>query len=294
MFVIVAILFLQAGIALWWAAPGMEDTAIAVYHSIAGVCRHTFRPNASEAVTVAALVVVAAFCLVLARGVRSTCRQLRQTRRTVGAMPTIAPDQWPETLRTAAARVGVAGCLRVVESPAAYAFTYGLRRPRICVSIAMARLLTLAEIEAVLLHEHHHRAQRDPLLVLMSRALADACSFIPLLPALQERYEALKELAADAAAVRRVGTAAMAGALYKALVNDPTAIGTDALGAAAGLSVTQRRIDHLLDPSPNDIPPLNRRTLTYSGLLLALTSVPLLALSAVAASIQPMAHICRL
>ena len=58
-------------------------------------------------------------------------------------------------------------------------------------------------------HEGHHADRRDPLRILIARAIGDAYS----VRALPSRERALAELAADAAAVRSGGVAALAGAL---------------------------------------------------------------------------------
>ena len=64
-------------------------------------------------------------------------------------------------------------------------------------------------LAAVVEHEAHHASRRDPLRILIARAIGEAYS----LSALPRREQALSELAADAAAVRRRGAAPLAAAL---------------------------------------------------------------------------------
>jgi hypothetical protein len=77
------------------------------------------------------------------------------------------------------------------------------------VSAGALATLSGAELAAVVAHEGHHADRRDPLRILIARAIGDAYS----LPALPRREQALAELAADDAAVRRGGKAPLASAL---------------------------------------------------------------------------------
>lgn len=291
MFAIAAVLATQAAFALWRATPEIADTFRAIYHSVAGLCRHTFVTNHTEVVTFAALATLCGVLLVLARFAWHLVSQWRRTRAGVATVMSVRANPWPAAVAETAARTGVAGHVDVVDHPAPFAFCYGFFRPRICISSGLAMLLTSAELEAVLLHEEHHRRRREPLALLVSRALAHALFFIPILRDLQARYEAVKEFDADDAAVRFHGCREpMAGALYKVLTCPAASpnLGTAAVG---GLSVTERRIDHLVTPQCGDVPRLSRRRLAVSGLTLSLISLPLVMLAV--ANVQPMVHACR-
>jgi hypothetical protein len=97
----------------------------------------------------------------------------------------------------------------IVASKEPLSFCAGLLRPRIVVSDGALARLSAGELEAVVAHEGHHADRRDPLRILVARAIGDAYS----LRAFPRRERALGELAADAEAVRRGGRAALAGAL---------------------------------------------------------------------------------
>lgn len=278
--------------ALWRTLPEMADTARAVYHSIAGICRHTFQATQTEGVALAASGFLVGFILVLLRFTRYTVRRWRWTRQRVRLLLTARVTRWPPHLAAAASRLGIADWLDVVHHPAPFAFCHGFLRPRICISDGLIELLTAAELEAVLLHEDHHRRHRDPLLLLITSALAHALSFVPTVPELHQRYDTVKEFDADAAAVSRLGgLEPMASALYKVLTSP--AAGPD-LGTAAvrGLTATERRIDHLVAPTRGDVPPLSRPRLAVSSLIVGFITLPALAL--IAANLQPIAHACRL
>jgi hypothetical protein len=97
----------------------------------------------------------------------------------------------------------------VVPNPRPLAFCAGLLRPRVYVSTGALERLGEDELAAVVAHEAHHASRRDPLRILVARAIGDAYS----LGALPRREQALAELSADEAAVRSRGAAPLASAL---------------------------------------------------------------------------------
>ena len=84
------------------------------------------------------------------------------------------------------------------------AFTSGLFRPRVYVGAGLVAALQPREIEAVLLHEHHHRVHYDPLRSWLVE-LALALPFFRAGRSLTAHYRACLEAAADRAAVDRQG-----------------------------------------------------------------------------------------
>ena len=125
--------------------------------------------------------------------------------------------------------------LRVFRAPGSQAFCAGLLRPRIYVSTGALRALGSDELGAVLAHESHHARRRDPLRMLVARALGDALFFLPGMRRLSQRYGALAELAADEAAVKASGTQPLASALLAFERSDAAAVG-----------LAPERVDHLL------------------------------------------------
>lgn len=121
----------------------------------------------------------------------------------------------PPVIRNEAAAAGLAGRVEAVAAGEAFAVTYGLARPRILVSTALASELTPAEIAAVLAHEREHLNSRDPLRLLAARLLAGWWCYLPTARWLASRAALRRELAADAAAARSAGRGVLAGALLK-------------------------------------------------------------------------------
>jgi Zn-dependent protease with chaperone function len=158
------------------------------------------------------------------RTVAAVVRQVRDSRRFERALETTC---W-------------VGTARVFEDDQPHAFCIGLLRSRVYVSRGALELLHDDALEAVLAHETHHARRRDPLRLLVARALADGLFFLPLVRRLAERYAALAELAADeAAAAARGGRRALASALLAFDDHPSPAVG-----------IAPERVEHLLGRRP--------------------------------------------
>jgi len=197
--------------------------------SVAAACDRWLSAGGPGAVL--ALAVAAAALASLGLGLRSARRQLAASRRHMEALP--ISDQ--------VIAVEGASC-RLIETPAPQAFCAGYLRPQVYLSRGATEELSREELRAVVSHELHHVRRRDPLRLLLARSLADSLFFVPLLRRSSERYAALGELAADEAAVRRLGRR---GPLASALLRFS---GPDAQPAPV-VGVAPERVDHLLgDP----------------------------------------------
>jgi hypothetical protein len=130
---------------------------------------------------------------VVLRAAASIGRQLRDQRRFLRGLPVLGEA------RVHGHRV------RVVPGARFQAFCAGLLRPAVYVSDGTLRTAGDAELRAVLAHEEHHRARRDPLRLLLARTVSDALRPLPPFASLARREAALADLAADAATVARLG-----------------------------------------------------------------------------------------
>ncbi len=129
------------------------------------------------------------------------------------------------------------------------ACTFGLFCPRIAVSRTAATRLSEREFSALLLHEAHHRAERDPLKILILDTLQYTFFFIPLLKYLVKRYKVAAEIEAD----EKTGDAT---ALGQALLRfTETAFG--AAVTASFASALQLRLERLVQkgrPAKSPLP----------------------------------------
>jgi Zn-dependent protease with chaperone function len=199
---------------------------------------------AGLAVTYPAINVAAALLLALAAlggavllvTARAAWRQLRAHRRLVRTLPVIGPLPGHPTVA-------------VIDVAAPLAFCAGWLRPRVYVSIEILARLSEREVRAVLAHEQHHEALRDPLRLAVSHVLCQALFFLPVLRLLHDRYADVAELTADAAALDAIDGAA--APLAAAML----AVATTGAGQVVGISPA--RVDSLLgQPSAWRLPRL--------------------------------------
>lgn len=173
--------------------------------------------------------------------------------------------QLPESVAHAAALLGVDGLLDVVDAPRPFAFVYGCRRPRICLSTGLISRLSDDELAAVLYHERWHQRRRDPARLLMVRTVAASFAFVPGVHRLAEQHAVAMELAADRHATTAMGSKRwLASALAKVATHDPPS----AIVGFAGLA--EARIAALAgDP----LPARGRLDRTLAGLFVAKIAV---------------------
>jgi Zn-dependent protease with chaperone function len=180
-------------------------------------------------------------------GVAAIVRRWARTRPFVRSLRAARIERLPAALASAARDAGLGGQVDLVAGSRPIAFVYGLRHPRVCVSTGLVGALDPTELRAVLLHEHVHQARRDPLRLLLGHGLATMLFWLPLARDLYEHVRVLGEVEADAAVAQfPSGRAALAGALAK-MLDTSTAVNAGGSYAISGLSVTERRIDALLD-----------------------------------------------
>jgi Zn-dependent protease with chaperone function len=208
----------------------------------------------------AAVLVVAALGLA-AWIVRATWLAICAAREVAG-LPCRQP---PDALVASLGRTGVDGVV-CLEGPAAAAFCAGLLRPRVFVTGAMVASLADQELDAVLVHEAEHARRRDPLRRLAGRAAADVLFWLPLVGWWTSRRLEDAELAADRAAIDRVGRTPLARALRATAV--PAGPGVGARFDGAGPA----RVTQLLgDRPPPRRPPLAACLVSLVGLILAVS-----------------------
>lgn len=129
--------------------------------------------------------------------------------------------------------------VRLIGARRTEAFVAGPVRPAIYVTRSLLDVLDPSELHAVVLHEEHHRRQRDP---LRSLALTSWARFLGWLPGAErwiERRHAHLEVAADQYALRNgASRAAIASALLKCDRSSSVA----AMGFSAAAEVRLHRL----------------------------------------------------
>ncbi len=107
------------------------------------------------------------------------------------------------------------GTAAVVHDMVPFVFTIGFLRPRIFVSTALCKSLNSRELDAVLAHEEHHRANGHPLFRLVGEGISRFLFFIPFFRSLLSYIIIRQEVSADQRALRHTPRAVLAAALLK-------------------------------------------------------------------------------
>jgi hypothetical protein len=203
-------------------------TAHATSHRISIFGQNLSYPTANAGAIV--MIVFAAFGLiVMALAIGGTFRELAAARRF--------------RRRLAGQNVRPLRGALVIDDERPHAFCAGLIRPRVYVSTGALALLDDPGLEAVLAHERHHAARRDPLRLATGRILARALFLLPGLGELSQRQQALSELSADESAVN--AEPANRSGLASAMLSFSDA---PAPGRSGGIDPA--RVDYLLGESP--------------------------------------------
>lgn len=247
-----------------WTTVVALSSALDLYRIVSGICAHGLSFSDEHLLGLAAIGITVLLCTGIGRGAFFSARLWWRTRQRLRRLLVRRLDRPPAGLAHAGAAIGFHDMVDVVDDARPLALCYGLRRPRVCISTGLITLLLPTELDAVLLHEHHHRLRYEPLRMLIAETVATTLFFAPLLQELLSRYLMLKEIEADHAAVTAQGTLGpLAGALYK-LLNQASVDSRWTALLVGGISPTGQRIDHLLAPDMSQLAPLSRLRLCIS------------------------------
>ncbi len=219
-----------------WRAPGLIA-------QIVHLCQMGWAAGAEHLSATTALIVPAILVAGLLRGTTRMVQQWWLTRRHVGLLEALSYPV-PDRLREVAKTAGIGQRITFIASDQPFAFCVGLWRPQVWVSAGLLDRLDNDELIAVLRHEAHHLHRRDPLRLLVVRALRDALFFLPVVRDLSWWYEVEQEICADQAAGEVLP---LASALHKLLVSGACQSGPRTI-ALSRLSVTEVRIRQLARP----------------------------------------------
>lgn len=205
---------------------------------------------------VVAIALLGLATLGISLGLSSLLRQLHATLSLIRSL-LARRVAIPAPVCVAARGLGIDGRIDVVDDARPFSFCYWFMRPRICLSTTLIGRLDHDELRAVLLHERYHLRHRDPLRLVIARYFAAGLYVVPVVEDLVAHFILEKELEADEDAVAAMGDVRpLARALY-ALLPDADDVSLGLLVPVGSLSVTEARIDHLVEgrPLPARIPP---------------------------------------
>lgn len=169
--------------------------------------------------------------------VRRALRLRCETRELLGSLgPLTRPGP---RLADAAATHRVTPTVKQSSHHEPVAFCTGLWRPTIVMSDSAVNLLTDEQLKAVLLHEAHHAAARDPLRLAVVKTVAALGFLLPALSDVAQRAALQIEHRADRAAVRSAG----ALPLLEALIAMYSRSQQPARGNLAHVAALPRRVE---------------------------------------------------
>jgi Zn-dependent protease with chaperone function len=199
---LVLITFALAGLGLrlagWQYRRGWVQT---IWH----LCQSGLHNLGQHGAVIWQLVILATIATVLLRAGWSIGQQVWSTRRFMRLFLRLRETP-PARLQVLLASHNMSiEDLVYLNVPASHAFCLGFWRPRIWLTARLTDLLTDDELAAVLAHEAYHCRRRDPLRLLISRAIKSAFFFLPLVGDLAKLAELQQETAADQAVIETMG-----------------------------------------------------------------------------------------
>lgn len=191
------------------------------------------------------------FIIAVGRALYAGIKQIRHTSQLIRRLRQLPHHPLTPAQHALAQSLGVQKRIDVVTTSAAYAWCYGLLRPRIYLTTGLLNALRTDELEAVLRHERHHLQRYDPLRTLFWTMCAAAGWGV------EEQHQAhiQRELAADREVVAAGRRQALASALLKLLSHQDNLQREIASLAVSGISVTEARIDQLLQEERRELLP---------------------------------------
>lgn len=140
------------------------------------------------------------------------------------------------------------------------AFTLGLWKPKIYLSTGICSYLTKEELSGVILHEEHHKRNKDPLKLFLIQIFYALNFFLPINRYLLNQYSRASEKAADDSAVNLLQEPLeLASALVKMCKSRNMPALHPLISPFKGQNIVEERIKRLLMP---EMPVLNSQS-TY-------------------------------
>ena len=238
--------------------PGHDAPLLGALHQCWSALQHGSPPRVEEAAgAVGVVVLVAVAVRLLVVSVRGVRRRARRRHENLAVLRMVA--------RPAATSAGVLWLAH--ERPLAFSMS---GRPGVVVATeGLVRHLAPAAVAAVMAHERAHLAGRHHLLLTTADALRAALPFVPLFRTAPHAVRDLVELAADVAAVRACGPAAVRSALLTV-----TRHGTPDTALAMAQDAVGVRLARLRHGTP---PPRGLRRVVSCGLTgITATALPFL------------------
>lgn len=110
----------------------------------------------------------------------------------------------------------------VVEHTQPFAFSFGIRHPKIYISTGTIGLMNDKELETILLHEKYHLEKNDSFTLVLATIMQLFFPFFPLLSDVVNNYKIQREISADKRAIEYMGRDTELISVLKKLLQTPT------------------------------------------------------------------------
>ncbi|OGG15361.1 hypothetical protein A3D77_07515 [Candidatus Gottesmanbacteria bacterium RIFCSPHIGHO2_02_FULL_39_11] len=156
----------------------------------------------------------------------------------------------------------------VLHETKPFAYCFGVRNPKIFITIGLIAMVNRKELEVILRHEKYHLEHRDNLILLVATFIESLFPFFPILTDLIRIYKTDRELLADQAAIHREADKhSLSSILKKLLQYEPVTLPALA-PAIADVDTLETRIKSLLSIKV-DYPKLGKRNSLLSIISIA-------------------------
>lgn len=145
---------------------------------------------------------------------------------------------------------GRKGSVVIIDGLSKTAFTHGIFRPRIYLTLGLLKGLDRDELKAVFLHELHHKREKDPLKFVILSFFKDLFFYAPALRDIVANMKIKMEHASDDAATKKGGERlALASALVKVAKDNSAAFAPASITGNSQVSARVRRLIGGKEPS---------------------------------------------
>ncbi|HSR89650.1 MAG TPA: M56 family metallopeptidase [Candidatus Udaeobacter sp.] len=203
----------------------------------------TNHPYAITAIFIAAL----GLTITISLFINKTFRIYLQTKRFIKKY-TKHGSLNSEKLNRIIAEINLNNKVLEIETEEPMVFCYGFINPRICISSAIIKSLSYAELKAVLRHEQHHLKSSEPIKLFIIKIINNILFFIPGIKNLTKQYAIFSELSADEAATDNFkNKIPLARALNKILDQKENMLIQQGLAVSFFSQIIEERVNKLTD-----------------------------------------------
>lgn len=179
-----------------------------IFEHLSGICHQTIKGSffLTGHHFIAFLILAVLLLTAISFLIKATF-SLVKTRQKIKRLINFQIDQMPQKLQLLCEKHKLAkDKIVVINQKSSRVFCFGLSSSKLLVSTAMIRLLSIKQLEAVILHEWHHLQHHHALILFINETIASTLFFLPAIKHLAAQAYLSLEQEADTFAVKRQQT----------------------------------------------------------------------------------------